>query len=176
MKTFWTSNIQLKKLESSKIANSESIFCICHSLYLSLFCETEYAAILIILSGSPNLAFLKLFLRNKLVWPFGHSLVFFECWRKKYILRTALENMRKNCNILWNSNFETSYFKQFFWRKFGLDLAFFHLSRFGLFKTNNGQIWPFWFFETCNPGSYLLKQINKPFIYILTDLERHISG
>ncbi len=57
---------------------------------------------------SPRVAiwpFLKLFARNKMVWPFGHFLAVFESWQKEYILRPILDKSEQISNILWNSKF-----------------------------------------------------------------------
>jgi len=90
------------------------------------------------------LAFLKLFARNKIVWPYGHFLAFLyfkdcfgEIWAKLAIFYEILTLDL----AIWTH----------FWGQFGHYLAFiwplFIFEDLTFFETAYAQIWPFNFFD-----------------------------
>ena len=98
-----------------------------------------------------NLAFLKLLARNNIIWPFGHFLAFFKCWKNS----TFFGLFWKTYTILRHLKLWSSYYN-----KFSKNI----LPLFGLFSFL--RIWPFWdclwpnfvfsFFGPGNPGLKLI--------------------
>jgi len=126
--TSWSWKSKTKRLWSNRQAEAGLPF----GLFKGQICQFRHS--------------LKLFARNKMVWPFGHFLAFLNVDKKMNILKPDLDKSEQISNILWNSKFWFSYCNTF-WRKFGL-FSSFRICPFWncLWRTR-----PFSFFGPGNP-------------------------